>query len=296
MRLNVAHMAQALRPPDPRLIRDAAVPASRAASARIAVDRDITSTIDRLATLGTPPAHASTLILPSRGIGPRAVLGIVRWMAQASGVTLGLSRDVRRTERRRWFALGETAGVAVVVLGDRGWDRVRLGDISEFLGYVDLPAELSEFDGVVVARASLQPVMSAWHGIVHPNSAMRASASGPPGDAELSLACEGRYITLGRLARTVVAIDSDDRVAAELVVAAIARVVEEVGGIEAQTPWEESQVQDLVALAGGIVLPSQLTIRASVATATSAHAVIRLAELIGCRLEWSDGQADVDIG
>jgi hypothetical protein len=286
MRRMLRRVTDPVRAPMPRIVRDARLPAVADARAMLASDRDIASSVGRLGTLWDASKASSTLIIPSGLVGPRIVWSLILLLSRTSRVSLGLPHGIADRSLERWARLAMRAGSEALILGDAGWDRVELGDRSEIMGYVDLPAEIAPYGDVVLVQSDRPSMLAAWRGIVHPNSAARAWPSGSAGDAELALAFEARYVTLFMLGSSAVVTDTRDRIAAQLLTAAMARIREEAAGVEALGPWEEPLVQSLVALAGGIALPSQLVIRASVADTAVLRRAQRLAELIGCTIEW----------
>ncbi|HUG14548.1 MAG TPA: hypothetical protein VMM78_05955 [Thermomicrobiales bacterium] len=209
-------------------------------------------------------------------------------------MSVGVAAAMPSPHRARWEAFAAQSGLGLVRLGERGWDRVELGERSAILQYVDVPAELAGAGDVVFVQSGQRSPLETWKLIVHPNSAMRALASGDAGLVELALAVDARYITLRSVGTVVLGVDCRDRVASELLSAAVSRLDADAGGVETLGPWEESRVQILAALAGGITLPTQLVIRAFASDTGIAQWIPRLGELIGCRVEWHDEGAHAD--
>lgn len=272
----------------------ASPPITQSTSVSIAIGSDIGNAVLAVTHVLIADAPEPILIVPDNRTGsrpnPYAALHLFEGLASRRALaSVALSAKTSRTWKHRWQNLAQRVSLAVEPLGDEGWARVSFDGLPTMLEYVDVPLEVTQ-SGSVIALSSCATgagCVSLWRDVVHSNSAMRASVGGEASLAELALAVRATYLLTGQVGSLRIAALVEDHVVAELVAFGLYRLREEPTGVEAVGPWEERTVQHLVEIGGGATSASQITLRVVGSAVDDNHhePLLRLAELLGCRLE-----------
>jgi hypothetical protein len=283
-------IAAAARPPRPRRTRTITPHTLRTPTVvQLAIAADAATACAAVVTAWRWDSSASVLVVPDTtsraAFDPQAqLLRAIATCLQPAPVGVGLPVWTGARQERLWRDVG---GDRVTRLGRRGWDRVELRQCISGVAQVDIAGEAIDSGTVVlpVVVASTPHVTTAALRVVHDSTVVR-SASGAESIARLLAAVDATYIVVAPVAVGWLGAVTDDRIAAELLGQAIYQIAERERGVEARSPWEDEVVQRLSELRLGVVLPSQLVIRAVVSD-NAARYVTWLTELIGCRLESS---------
>jgi hypothetical protein len=245
------------------------------------------------AAIRHPPWRRSgnVLVVPDLALAgafsvQREIAGVVARYLAPLPITIGLPPRSDRFDARRWAEVATATRGSVLRLGERGWDRVDLQPRTQSERLVDVAAEATDAGTLVlpVIVAGAPHVASAVLRVIHDHSVIRAALRRTPALAELLAAVDAVFIIAASTPVGQLVAVADDRIAAELLGQAIYRLAEQRRGVEARGPWESEIVQRLSELRLGVVLPSNLVIRADVPDNAAGY-VQRLAELIGCRVE-----------
>jgi hypothetical protein len=290
IRPHLNRFVQSVHAPNPRRTRVAGPPRPARAVIDIATGRSIEAALGRIRWREMLPS-GSILVIPdprrASSVGGRTMDAFL--VASDQDVAIGLPRDLDATQRERWSRYAEQRNVRLMELGSAGWDRVRLTIPGTALTHVDVPAELASSSIVALTRpAAGVGSIGIWTRVVHPNSALRASLT-RGGCAELSAAIAAQYVLCGRIGDADIGAATTDRIAAELLTSALDAIQRRDHGEEARSPWEQPGIQRLCELELGVTLPSRLVLRATVSDNAGERAMLRLAEILNCRVEPRDG-------
>ncbi|HYI13956.1 MAG TPA: hypothetical protein VEX37_01090 [Thermomicrobiales bacterium] len=279
---------QASRAPNPVRTIAADVLPQRTPSVAIGIGRTIESTLALLNVNFGP----RTLLIPdprANGTpGPRLAYSVASFLANAGDVSIGMPIDLSMTDSRRWKSLATSAGARVLVLGSSGWERIEFGDRSLILEYGDFPAELRAATTVVaLSTPSDSGCIPLWTEIVHPNTSLRARASGSA-VFELSMAVDAQYVVCGQVGAWWLIALAEPAIAAELIARGFERLRQRLKGIESIGPWEDAGVQHLSSLGEAGTTTVDLVLDARLEDNAGNGIARQLAEMLGWQLRFSD--------
>ncbi len=251
----------------------------------------IGETFDSALALLTIDVGPQSLLIPdlrANGTpGPRLTHAVVSVLAKTSAVSIGLPNDLNRSASIRWRSLAMSANATVEILGSTEWNRVEFGDRSLILENGDFPAELFSDSTVIgLSRPTNGGSIASWTQIVHPNTALRARASGNA-IVELSLAVDARYIVCGQIGSMWLVALAEPAIAAELMARGLEHLRERVRGIETIGPWEDAGVQHLCSLGEAGPETIDLVLDACLPDNASEDIARQLAEMLGMKLNIS---------